>query len=148
MAIIAAWIAVILFFGLGVAPNIFGVLKAEEGGITLAGDIVARILGALHYFGAGCGAIYLLLGLRHYNTKANWIVVTMLVLICVSQFGISNRLHNIRSAGERRGSIISIDQPSRVEFKRLHRLSTATEIAIFLLGIAALIVDARRRANN
>jgi hypothetical protein len=66
----------------------------------------------------------------------------MLLLTCVSQFVISRRMHSIRAEGALTQS--EVLDPRRGEFDILHRLSTATEGVVFLLGLGAIFIESRR----
>jgi Domain of unknown function (DUF4149) len=143
IAVLSVWLGAIVFFAAAIAPNVFAVLSPHEGGRALAGDIVNRALTTLHYLGLGCGVVFILLAPK--MRIANGLVLAMLLLTLVSQFGISRRMRAIRSE-------VVLDQlspadPRRAEFDRLHKASTTTESAILMLGIAALVTDSRRKAN-
>ena len=140
--LIAAWLGSILFFAIAVAPNVFAVLNDRVGGRAMAGDIVSRALAMLHYFGMACGLAFLLLGFRRLTSAANAVVLVMLLLTCVSQFVISRRMHSIRAEGALTQS--EVLDPRRGEFDILHRLSTATEGVLFLLGLGAIFIESRR----
>ena len=142
VAALSIWIGAILFFAIAVAPNVFSVLMAHEGGRALAGDIVGRALTTLHIFGFICGVLFLLLGFRPVVSAANWLVVAMLILTALSQFAITPRIHAIRNSASFES--LAPTDPQRAAFDRLHKLSTATEGAVLLLGIVALIACARR----
>jgi hypothetical protein len=68
--------------------------------------------------------------------------LVMLLLTCVSQFVISRRMHSIRAEGALTQS--EVLDPRRGEFDILHRLSTATEGVVFLLGLGAIFIESRR----
>jgi hypothetical protein len=146
IAVLSIWIGAILFFAIAVAPNVFSVLMPHAGGRALAGDIVGRALTALHAFAIVCGILFLLFGLRFFRGMANWLVLAMLALTCLSQFGITPRIHSIR--GNAMFESLAPSDPQRAAFDRLHKLSTATEGAVLLLGIVALIAEGRRRTKN
>lgn len=145
LALLGAWLGAIIFFAIAVAPNVFAVLMPHEGGRALAGDIVNRAVAALHYVGLVCGLLFLLLGIRRFAGSANVVVGVMLLLTCVSQFGISRRMHAIRSETSFE-SLTPVD-PRRAEFDRLHTASTTTEGVILLLAFVALIAESRRKTH-
>jgi len=146
VAFLSIWIGAILFFAIAVAPNVFGVLMPHEGGRALAGDIVGRTLTTLHIFAFICGVLFLLLGFRSFASAANLLVVAMLILTALSQFVITPRIHAIRDSASFES--LAATDPQRVSFDRLHKLSTATEGAVLLLGIVALFACARRTTND
>lgn len=146
LTLLGAWLGAILLFAIAVAPNAFAVLTPHEGGRALAGDIVNRALAALHYFGLACGLLFLLLGVRRSVTLPNVVVAVMLLLTCISQFGISRRMHAIR--GEASFESLTEADSRRVEFDRLHKASTTAEGAILVLGVIALIAESRRKTGG
>ena len=140
--VLAFWLGAIVYFAIGVAPKVFAVLTPQIGGRALAGDIVSRALALLHYFGVGCGLVFLLFGLRRLTSAGNAIVLVMLVLTGISQFVITPRMHALRSRGEM--DALATSDPARRDFDFLHKLSTTTEGVILLLGISALVIESRR----
>lgn len=140
--LVSLWLGAIVYFAIAVAPNVFSVLTPHEGGRALAGDIVSRALTLLHYFGIGCGLVFLLLGMRRLTSAGNALVLVMLVLTGVSQFVITPRMYALRA----RGGIESVapGDPARQNFDFLHKLSTTTEGVILLLGIGTLVIESRR----
>ena len=65
----------------------------------------------------------------------------MLVLTLISQFGVSARMHRLRSE---MGAVDSV-APSdawRIEFNRLHRWSTALETGVLVLGLVTIYLVA------
>jgi hypothetical protein len=146
LALLGAWIGAIVFFAIAVAPNVFSVLWQVPAGRTLAGDIVQRALLALHVFGLSCGVLFLLLGWRGFNRIARLFVLGMMLLTCVSQFVITPRMQQMRMNASHAAASVSDEDLQR--FNRLHQMSTSTEAAILLLGIAALIFESRRQADS
>jgi MFS family permease len=141
IVVLALWIGAIVYFAFAVAPSVFGVLTPRIGGRTMAGDIVNRALMLLHYFGIACALIFLVTGLRRLADPANALVFAMLVLTLISQFGISRKMHQIRT--QVMLDELDVNDPMRRDFNSLHKLSTATEGAVLLLGIGALVIEGR-----
>src|SRR6266403_4089091 len=93
------WIGGIVFFSAVVAPSVFSVLTPIEGGRHWAGEIVNRSLGALHWMGLVCGVVFLLASSiihKSFRVTQHFLVIAMLLLTAVSQFGITPRLAAIR----------------------------------------------------
>ena len=144
---LGAWIGAIFLF-IFVAPTAFAIAPTRQ----VAGDIVGRCLAALHRLGLVCGVIFcgasltyssLTLGRTDAFAPRHLAVYFMLVLTLVSQFGVSPRMHQLRA------DMVEIDRipqddPRRVEFNRLHVWSTGLEGGVLLLGLAALLLTARR----
>ena len=142
---LSLWTGSQLFFAIGVAPVVFTVLTPVEGGRILAGSIVGHSLFILHALGFLCGVAFLAANATSRSRGAmrcTILAVMMLLLTALSQFVITPRLDAIRARG------VSIDRlppkdPQRVEFDRLHRLSTADEGVVFVMGIMTLLLVIR-----
>jgi len=135
------WLGGLIFFAFVVAPTAFSVLPTRH----LAGNIVARSLYSLHWMGLVAGIVYLassvIYGRLSSGTLApfaarHWIVVLMLALTLVSQFGVIPRMDTLRAA---MGEIDSVplDNPARLQFDALHVWSTRLEGGVLLLGLIA-----------
>jgi hypothetical protein len=143
------WIGGIIFFVAVLAPVVFsGVLPTRE----LAGNVVNPSLTRLHWIGMVSGLIFLsssvLFNLAKYTrprlfAPLHILVLLMLLLTMVSQFGIAPRMHALRME---MGAIDNLpqDDARRVEFNRLHQRSTQAEGGVLLLGLAVVILTARR----
>jgi uncharacterized membrane protein len=142
-----AWIGGLIFFSFVVAPTAFAVLPTRH----LAGSVVSRSLGALHWMGIVSGLVFLITSLLQFRyttgsvhpfAPRHILVVIMLVLTCVSQFGISPRMASLRaSVGEIDN--VPLNAPARVQFNALHHWSTRLEGGVFLLGLVVVYLTAR-----
>jgi hypothetical protein len=144
-----AWIGGIIFFVAVLAPVVFsGVLPSRE----LAGNVVNPSLTRLHWIGMVSGLIFLsssiLYNLAKYTrpkifAPIHILVLLMLLLTMVSQFGIAPRMHVLRIE---MGTIDNLpqDDSRRMEFNRLHQRSTQAEGGVLLLGLAVAVLTARR----
>ena len=141
MLSLGIWLGGIVLFAV-LAPTAFSVLPTRH----LAGSIVGPMLNKLHWIGLISGVIFLITSFAYSRidagdwrvlTTRNLLVCLMLVLTLISQFGITNRMAALRSS---MGEIdhVPLDDPARVEFNALHAWSTRLEVAILLLGLAAL----------
>ena len=143
------WIGGIIFFVAVLAPVVFsGVLPSRE----LAGNVVNPSLTRLHWMGLVSGLIFLNCSI-FYNlskfTRAKFfssihiLVMLMLLLTAVSQFGIAPRMRMLRAE---MGAIDNLpqDDARRVEFNRLHQKSTQAEGGVLLLGLVVVVLTARR----
>jgi hypothetical protein len=140
------WLGGILFFAVAVAPSVFSVLTPVEGGRLLAGNIVNRSLGILHWMGITCGLAFLLCSsalARKFVKAENLLALAMIFLTAISQFAISARMATIRAEA---GSLerLALSDPLRMQFTRLHQVSTALEGVIFLLGLVIIVLVSRR----
>jgi uncharacterized protein DUF4149 len=140
------WIGGLLFFAFAVAPSAFAVLPTRH----LAGNLVGRTLGLLHCMGIFSGLIFLassLLysrvtrGTPHVFATRNILIVLMLALTLVSQFGIIPRMDTLRASI---GEIDSVppDNPVRMQFDALHVWSTRVEGGALLLGLVVVYLTA------
>jgi len=140
------WLGGLIFFPV-VAQTAFSVLPSRH----LAGLVVGRSLGILHWMGLISGLVFLgssllLSRLSHgeIQTFAPQLVLIclMLLLTLVSQFGIIPRMDALRaSMGEIDAA--PVDLPARVQFDALHHWSTRIESGVILLGVVVAYLTAR-----
>ena len=147
---LVVWIGGIAFFAFVLAPTVFhpGILPSRQ----LAGQVVSRSLGILHWMGLTCGLVFLVssmldsqitTGFTSVFAARNLLVFAMIVLTLISMFAISTRMLQLRN------DMVFIDNvphddPRRVEFNRLHEWSTRLEGAVLLLGLGVIFLTARR----
>jgi len=146
---LVVWVGGLIFLAFVVAPTTFspGLLPTRH----LAGTVVGRSLGALHWMGIVSGIVFLIASMIYSRMTAgnarplaarHLLIALMLLLTVISQFAISPKMHAIR---DEVGVIdnVPLDSPLRVEFNRLHRWSEGFETGVLLLGLAALYLTAR-----
>jgi uncharacterized membrane protein len=144
------WIGGLIFFAFVLAPTAFtipGVLPNTH----LAGNVVGRALGKLHWLGLASGIVFLVSSLLysrltdrtvHVFASRHVLLCLMLALTLISQFGIMPRMDVLRaSLGEI--SSVPIDNPERIHFDALHVWSTRVEGAVLLLGLVVVYLTAR-----
>jgi uncharacterized membrane protein len=147
---LVAWVGGILFFAFVMAPTVFhpGILPSRQ----LAGAVVSRSLGILHWIGLASGLVFLTTSMIQSQMTTgvvaplamrNLLVHGMIVLTLISMFGISTRMLALRNDMVFIDNI-SHDDARRVEFNRLHEWSTRLESAVLLLGLAVIFLTARR----
>jgi hypothetical protein len=146
------WLGGLIFFAFVVAPSAFSVLPSRH----LAGNVVARSINGLHWIGIVAGIVYLLssvlyarvtTGTAHAFAARNIIVVLMLALTLISQFGIIPRMDGLRaSIGEI--DAVPPDNPIRMQFDALHVWSTRVEGGVLLLGLVAAYLTANAFAHR
>src|SRR5437588_4847653 len=145
---LVVWIGGIIFFALVVAPAVFsGILPTRH----LAGLIVTRVLGNLHWIGILCAAVFLLASLA-WNALAMgaarpWaakhvLIVLMFALTLISQFAIGARMQHLRTAMGEIDSVAATDS-RRIQFNRLHVWSTRIEGTVLLFGLLTIFLVAR-----
>jgi uncharacterized membrane protein len=147
---LAIWIGGLIFFAFVLAPTVFNpsVLPTRQ----LAGNVVSRSLGILHWMAICCGLIFVVASMidsRIVNGMAepfaprHLLVYLMIILTLVSMFAVGAKMQVLRQ------QMVMIDEvphndPRRIEFNRLHEWSTRIEGAVLLLGLALLYLTARR----
>lgn len=145
---LVAWIGGLIFFAFVLAPTVFapGMLPNTH----LAGNIVGRSLGKLHWIAIVSGVIFLassLLysrlndGTAHLFALRHLLICGMLALTLLSQFWIIPRMDTLR-ATVTDFAAVAVDNPDRVQFDALHAWSTRVESAVLLLGLVAVYVTA------
>jgi hypothetical protein len=140
------WLGGLIFFPV-VAQTAFSVLPTRQ----LAGSIVGRSLGILHWMGIASGVVFLAgsmllsrltTGEAHPLAARNLLACMMLALTLISQFGVIPRMDAIRdSIGEIDAA--PADLPARVQFDALHHWSTRIESGVILLGLVVAYLAAR-----
>ena len=143
---LSIWLGSVVFLSFIVAPGAFSLLGSRD----QAGALVALVLGRMHFLGISAGLIFLAARLLRAKTFASLIapaalaVVLMLLLTFVSQMGVSARMARLKAG---MGSVerTPIENPLRVEFDKLHRVSVWLETFVLLSGIAALILLVREK---
>ncbi len=144
------WIGGIIFFAFVLAPTVFnpGILPTRQ----LAGNVVNRSLGILHWMAICCGIIFavtsmidsrVVSGMTEPFAPRHLLIYLMIILTLVSMFGVGARMQVLRQ------QMVMIDEvphddARRVEFNRLHVWSTRIEGTVLLLGLAVLYLTARR----
>jgi uncharacterized membrane protein len=150
MLALVVWLGGLIFFAFVVAPTVFspGLLPTRH----LAGEIVGRSLGALHWMGIISGIVFLITS-AIYNRMTeghtrllagrHLLIVAMLLLTVISQFTITPKMLALRQQAVVIDNL-PLDSPVRVEFNRLHVWSEKFEEGIFFLGLGALFLTAKK----
>lgn len=145
---LSIWVGSIVFLSFVFAPGAFAVLPSRHE----AGTMVGMALSRLHVLGYIAGMVCLaargfrLRSLSAVLAPVGMALVLMLVLTLASQQFVSAPMSDLRAhMAAAYGSIdmTPSDNPMRAEFNRLHGVSTAAELAVLLLGLAALFLTVR-----
>jgi len=145
---LVAWIGGLMFFAFVLAPTVFapGVLPNTH----LAGNVVGRVLGKLHWIAIVSAIIFLVSsllysriteGTSHVFAIRHILICLMLGLTLLSQFWIIPRMDTLR-ASVSDFATVPPDNPARVQFDALHVWSTRVEGAVLLLGLIAIYLTA------
>jgi Domain of unknown function (DUF4149) len=137
------WLGGLIFF-VATAPTLFAVLPTKH----LAGSVVNRSLGVLHWMGIISGVVFLacsmlyarLAGTRVFGTRQA-LLCLMLALTLVSQFGIMPKMAGLRASMGEIDSVPATD-PARMQFDALHHWSTRLEGSVLLLGLVVVYLTA------
>ena len=146
---LVVWIGGLIFLAFVLAPTAFtsGLLPTRH----MAGSIVGRSLDLLHYMAIVSGVVFLIASMLYNRMSTgnmkplaarHLLILLMLVLTVISQFGISPKMHALRAEV---GVIdnVPLDNPLRREFDRLHIWSEKFEEAVLLLGLVAVYTTAQ-----
>jgi hypothetical protein len=134
---VSCWLGGAALFTFLLTPKLFAAYSRD-----LAGDIVGLLFPGYFRWGLACGAVALLCQLVNrgrYAVASLLIIATMLILTSVQAFIIEPR------AAELKQSIISFettskDDPLRVQFRTLHGLSMAANLAVVAGGVILVIL--------
>lgn len=146
------WLGGLIFFAFVLAPTVFSVLPTRH----LAGNVVARSINALHWIGIVAGIVFLLSSALHSRiatgtaqlfSARHIVLILMLALTLISQFGIIPRMDALRAS---MGEIDSVplNNPARMQFDALHVWSTRVEGGVLLLGLVAAYLTASAFAQH
>src|SRR5262249_49551087 len=100
---LVVWVGGVIFLSFGEAPTAFVVLPSRH----MAGTVVGRSLTILHWMGLISGVVYLVSsltycqitrGTMHPFAARHVLIVVMLLLTAVSQFGITPRMVALRTS--------------------------------------------------
>jgi uncharacterized membrane protein YhhN len=139
---LVVWVGGLIFFAFVLAPTAFQVLPNTH----LAGNVVGRALGKLHWIAIFSGIIFLissmiysriLEGSARVFAMRHVLICLMLSLTLLSQFWIIPRMDTLRAQVADFASV-PVDNPLRMQFDALHVWSTRVESAVLLLGLIAI----------
>ena len=152
---LVVWVGGLLFFGAVEAPVAFGKLMPmfpdPALGLQAAGTMVRDSLTHLHDIGLFCGAALLLLCIIERVTRATRrsigppmvLVAVMMGLTAYSQFSVIPRMETLRIKAGAAMADQGSTNPARVDFNRLHNLSTSLEGIVLLCGLGLIVLYAR-----
>jgi uncharacterized membrane protein len=144
---LGTWVGSIFYFSAAVAPGAFRVLPSQD----LAGVLVEFTLRRLHTLGVVAAVVFLfasaVLAISAAGPgKALLLpsvgVGVMLILTVVSQHVVIRRMMDLRRQMVS-VSATPLDDPRRLEFDWLHRVSVQLEGATLLIGFASLFLTVR-----
>jgi uncharacterized membrane protein len=149
---LVVWIGGLIFFAFVLAPTAFQVLPNTH----LAGNVVGRALGKLHWMAIISGVVFLVAsllysrltdGTTHIFAMRHVLLCLMLALTLFSQFWIIPRMDMLRAQVGDFASV-PLNNPERVQFDALHVWSTRVEGAVLLLGLVTVYLTASALAAS
>ena len=146
---LSLWLGSDVFLSFVVAPGAFHLLASRD----QAGAMVGFALGRMHFLGVVCGIVILVARMMRTRSFASLAapaalcVVLMIVLTVVSQQAVSPKMAVLRT---QMGSIetTAADNPLRLEFDRLHRISVMLESGVLFAGFAAMFLMVRELGST
>ena len=149
---LVVWIGGLVFFAFVLAPTAFQTLPNTH----LAGNVVGRALGKLHWIAIVSGIVFLISSLlydrltdgsAHVFAVRHVLICLMLALTLFSQFWIIPRMDTLRaSVGD--FATVPLNNPARVQFDALHVWSTRVESAVLLFGLVTVYLTASAFARR
>jgi uncharacterized membrane protein len=139
---LVVWIGGLVFFAFVLAPTAFQVLPNTH----LAGNVVGRALGKLHWLAIVSGIVFLMSsmlysrvtqGSPHVFAARHVLIVVMLALTLFSQYWIISRMDKLRATISDFAAV-PLNDPIRMQFDTLHAWSTRVEGVVLVLGLVAV----------
>lgn len=126
--LLTLWIGALWTIGFIAVPTIFAGLEERQ----LAGMLAGKMFTTLNYMGLFCGSVLLLSeGLRTESIKRSlrfWMLVVMLLIIVISEFGIQAQMAELKQTG------LSFGSQAAQTFGQLHFISTLLYIINSIVG--------------
>jgi len=144
---LTVWIGGILFLSFVEAPTVFSVVPTRH----MAGTVVGHSLSIMHWMGLFSGVVFLgssmLLssltsGSAQPLAARHILILVMLLLTAISQFGVSPKMASLRAQfGDI--DVVPATDPGRLQFDSLHVWSVRLEVAVLALGFIVIYLTAR-----
>jgi hypothetical protein len=144
---LTVWIGGILFLSFVEAPTVFSVVPTRH----MAGTVVGHSLSIMHWMGLFSGVVFLgssmLLssltsGSAQPLAARHILILVMLLLTAISQFGVSPKMASLRAQFGDIDAVPATD-PGRLQFDSLHVWSVRLEVAVLALGFIVIYLTAR-----
>jgi hypothetical protein len=139
---LVVWVGGLIFFPV-VAQTSFATLPSRH----LAGEVVGKSLSALHWMGLVSGVVYLACSLLSNRLSTgtadaasapHLLIVLMLALTLISQFGLIPHMDAIRASLPTEIDSVPPGNLARLRFDALHQWSTRVETGVLLLGFVVV----------
>ena len=135
------WVGALWSVGLIVAPTLFQFVPDR----MLAGSIAGRLFTYTALLGVVCGAYLSLFRLARFGSHAwrqpfFWVVLIMLVLVVVGQFGVQPILDSVRQQAFPKQVMESV---LRDRFAAWHGIASVLYVVECVLGLGLVLLQAR-----
>tara|TARA_B100001123_G_scaffold449662_1_gene615963 strand:- start:5174 stop:5650 length:477 start_codon:yes stop_codon:yes gene_type:complete len=153
---LGTWLGGMVLLGTVAAPAIFQTLQISQGpgGNVLAGAVFGNVLDRFHYISYACGSLMFvsLIGMALNGSKPvafalrSVIIIGMLALALYSGMIVSNRITQLQSEIGKNisPSTLASTDNRRIQFDRLHQLSTRLMMVNIVGALALLCWEARK----
>jgi putative copper export protein len=144
---LTVWIGGILFLSFVEAPTVFSVVPTRH----MAGTVVGHSLSIMHWMGLFSGVVFLgssmllsslTTGSAQPLAARHILILVMLLLTAISQFGVSPKMASLRAQFGDIDTVPATD-PGRLQFDSLHVWSVRLEVAVLALGFIVIYLTAR-----
>lgn len=140
--VVTFWVGCLWATGFVVAPLLFARLHDHAVAGMLAGTLFTRV----GYIGCGCAAYLLLSRLARFGAASltqsfSWIVLLMLVLTLVGEFGVQPVLEQLKVQALPEDVMASI---FRDRFDTWHGVASGLYVVESVLGFVLVLIQARR----
>jgi hypothetical protein len=153
VAALAVWVGGLVALGAVGAPQIFATLQQHDpvAGRELAGEVFGAIFTRFQYVAWSLAVVVLgslgaraALGPRPRRMAVRmWMVTAMLAASLTTAFYITPEIEHIRETTSGPIANVSVDNPQRQKFGRLHGLSNGLALATVLLGVVLIWIELR-----
>jgi hypothetical protein len=151
LLLLGLWLGAAIFFGVAVAPALFGVLRGVNlaNANELAGTIVTRLLAIINRGGFEISLFLIVTAyfmtrnesrLRRFAEMIS--LVIMAIMTGVGQWVIAARMSALRAAMQGHIDQIALNDPRRVAFDSLHGYSVTTMGVAMVAGLVAFVIMA------
>ena len=135
------WVGGLWVIGFVVAPVLFSTLPDR----ALAGLLAGKLFSLIAWIGIGCASYLILFRFARYGAAALrhgvlWVVLLMLVLACVGEFGVQPEMAALK---EQALPELVMESRFRDRFATSHAVSTGLYVIQSLLGLALCIILSR-----
>ncbi len=140
---VTLWVGGMWVAGFVVAPLLFARLPDR----ALAGMLAGRLFAIIAFIGIACAAYLLIYRLMRYGAAGFrqgffWVVLLMLVLILVGEFGVQPILESLKAQALPKEVMASV---FRKRFDTWHGVASGLYVIESLLGIALVVLQNRAR---